>query len=94
MGARVAVRLKVRELLQQLRAKEYPLATLGLGAATVAISLFVLRNGREKDYRESDIGRARMETDAILAARVPPTRTDQEREYVSRPTSRGHAPRP
>jgi energy-coupling factor transporter ATP-binding protein EcfA2 len=34
--------------------------------------------------RESDIGRARMETDAILAARVPPPKVDEFNRYVPR----------
>jgi hypothetical protein len=72
-------------------AKEYPRAALGVGMAAVAIPLFALLNEREKEcierekaYRESDIGRARMETDAILAARVPPPQADEVREYVPR----------
>jgi hypothetical protein len=35
-------------------------------------------------YRESDIGRARMETDAILGARVPPPAADELNRYVPR----------
>jgi energy-coupling factor transporter ATP-binding protein EcfA2 len=37
-----------------------------------------------KAYRESDIGRARMETDAILAVRVPPPAADEVNRYVLR----------
>jgi energy-coupling factor transporter ATP-binding protein EcfA2 len=72
-------------------AKEHPLITTGISAAAVVISGLYLRNEhekaeheREKAYRESDVGRACMETDAILAARVPPPVADELNRYVPR----------
>jgi hypothetical protein len=63
----------------------------GISAAGLVIPGLLLRNEREKiynerekAYRESDICRARMETDAILAARVPPPVADELNRYVSR----------
>jgi energy-coupling factor transporter ATP-binding protein EcfA2 len=51
----------------------------GFAVAVIGLGIVVLRG-----YRESDIGRARMETDAILAARVPSPQADEVREYVPR----------
>ena len=65
-------------------AKAHPEITALVGASGLGLSFYVAYNGELKAYRESGIGRARMETDAILAARVPPPHADQEREYVPR----------
>ena len=65
-------------------AKAHPEITALVGASGLGLSFYVAYDGELKAYRESGIGRARMETDAILAARVPPPHADQEREYVPR----------
>ena len=70
-------------------------AALGLARAHPAISSLVTASGLGLSFvvaykadlkadRESDIGRARMETDAILAARVPPPKADEFNRYVPR----------
>jgi energy-coupling factor transporter ATP-binding protein EcfA2 len=51
----------------------------GFAVAVIGLGIVILRG-----YRESDIGRARMEADAILAARVPSPQADEVHEYVSR----------
>ena len=58
---------------------ELAIQVVGAAAAGISTGVLVLKN-----YRESDFGRARMETDAILAARMPPPGADNVKEYVSR----------
>ncbi|KAJ1640797.1 hypothetical protein T492DRAFT_898208 [Pavlovales sp. CCMP2436] len=55
-----------------------------LTASGLVLSLFGASNDRQKAYRESAVGRARMETDAILAPHVLPPKADQMDEYVPR----------
>jgi energy-coupling factor transporter ATP-binding protein EcfA2 len=65
-------------------AGEHPSATLALTASGFVLTLLVASNDRQKAYRESAVGRARTETDAILAARVPPPVADEVNCYVPR----------
>jgi hypothetical protein len=57
---------------------------LGIGATGVAIFVFSWSDTREKAYFESDVGRACVETEAILAARKPPPKVDKFNRYVPR----------
>jgi hypothetical protein len=58
---------------------ELAIKVAGFAVVVIGLGIVVL-----KGYRESDIGRARMETAALLAARVPSPQADEMREYVPR----------